>query len=82
MICNIGIAQNAATTFWWVDPSETFTSWITSVADTPNPPTVISISWSVTEQYNSQSEMDTWNTEAMKLGYEIVSACTFYPRDF
>ena len=54
------------TTFWYTDDS--WSGWLTSVANTPNPPLVFSISYGQEEYYVTQVEKDAFNTEAIKLG--------------
>ena len=54
------------TTFWYTDDS--WLGWLTSVANTPNPPLVFSISYGQEESFVSDAEKDAFNTEAIKLG--------------
>lgn len=51
-------------------------TWLVSVANMTNPPLVISISYAYYEAFFSQEEIDTWNTEAIKLGLQGVSIFT------
>ena len=54
------------TTYWYTDDS--WSGWLTSVANTPNPPLVFSISYGQEEHYVTKVEKDAFNTEAIKLG--------------
>ena len=54
------------TTFWYTDDS--WSTWLTSVANTPNPPLVFSISYVQEESYVTAAVKDAFNTEAIKLG--------------
>ena len=42
-------------------------SWVTDMAGEPNPPLSNSMSWGSIEQYNTASQMNSFNTEAKKL---------------
>ena len=55
------------TTFWYTDTNY-FTEWLTTVANTPNPPLVFSISYGAEETSMTASARDAFNTQAMKLG--------------
>ena len=49
----MGVAQQIATTYWYVQNTSTsnpFVDWVTSVANTPLPPFVNSMSWGAIEQ--------------------------------
>ena len=48
----MGIAQKTTSVYWYSSAakSDPFLSWITDVANMPNPPTSNSISWSINEQ--------------------------------
>ena len=54
------------TTFWYTDDS--WGTWLKSVANTPKPPLVFSISYGQDESTVSDAEKDAFNTEAIKLG--------------
>jgi len=41
----MGIAPGVATIYWYTGTSDPFLTWITNVANSPNPPMVNSISW-------------------------------------
>jgi tripeptidyl-peptidase-1 len=63
----MGVAQNVATTYWYVSGSNPFLTWVTDAADELNPPLVNSISWASIEQSNSASTMTSFYNEAVKL---------------
>lgn len=54
------------TTFWYTDRS--WSGWLRSVANTPKPPLVFSISYGQEEFFVSEAEKDAFSTEAIKLG--------------
>ena len=63
------------TTFWHTD--DTWSAWLKSVANTPKPPLVFSISYGQEENFMSDAEKEAFNTEAIKLsvmGVTIVAA--------
>lgn len=68
----MGIAQNTFTIYdYWSSrhqPYDWMLGWITSVAENPNPANTYSISYGGSEQYYSQSYINSFNTEAIKLG--------------
>ena len=55
------------TTFWYTDAPD-FSTWLIAVAAATNPPLVLSISYGSEEVYVTASEMDAFNTAAIKLG--------------
>ena len=59
-------AQGIPTTSYYTDAG--WLSWITSVSNMTDPPKIFSISYSSPEQYVSLSTINSFNTEAMKLG--------------
>ena len=63
------IAPLSPTTFW-VGASEAspFSSWLIDVANTIKPPLVLSITWGSDEDQVTRSELDSFDTAAMKLG--------------
>ena len=67
----MGISQISPTTYWYSDLS--FGDWLYTVANTKNPPLVISISYGQDEAYTSSSELDLFNNQAIKLGAMGVS---------
>ena len=67
----MGISQMSPTTYWYSDLS--FGDWLYTVANTKNPPLVISISYGQDEAYTSSSELDLFNAQAIKLGAMGVS---------
>jgi len=66
----MSIAQNAPTTYWYADD---FIPWITSVASDHNPPDVHSLSYGIEEEYITQSIVDQFDLEAIKLGLQGVT---------
>lgn len=46
----MGVAQKTVSVYWYVGGTDPFTSWITDVANTPNPPLSNSVSWGAIEQ--------------------------------
>ena len=54
------------TTYWYTDDS--WGPWLVTVANTPNPPLVFSISYVQEEIYVSSAEKDAFSTQAIKLG--------------
>ena len=54
------------TTFWYTDQS--WSGWLRSVANTPKPPLVFSISYGQEESFVSRAEKDAFSREAIKLG--------------
>lgn len=68
------IAQNIPTTGWYEsNTNSAFSSWILAMADTKNPPLVMSLSYSTYEGSMSSSDLNQWDTEAMKLGTQGVT---------
>ena len=63
----MGVSQVTTSYYWYVGGSDPFTSWITEVAGEVAPCHANSISWGTTEQSVGSSQLDAWNTEAMKL---------------
>ena len=59
-------SQYSPTTHWYVYGD--FTFWLISIANTLNPPLVLSISWGSYENLVSPSNHDAFTAEAMKLG--------------
>ena len=55
------------TTFWYTD-ADYFSTWLIKVAAATNPPLVLSVSYGSEEVYTTASEMDAFNTIAIKLG--------------
>ena len=62
----MGTSQYSPTTHWYVFGD--FTYWLISIANTVNPPLVLSISWGSYENLVSPSSHDAFTTQAMKLG--------------
>lgn len=54
------------TTYWYTDFS--FSDWLVTVANTPSPPLVFSISYGQDELSTSASELSAFSTQAIKLG--------------
>ena len=59
-------SPSSPTTYWYSDLS--WSSWLLSVANTPKPPLVFSISYGQEEFYVTSAEKDAFNTQAIKLG--------------
>lgn len=55
----MGISQRTKTIFWYEASGNPFLSWITSMSNTPNPPTSSSISWGSVEQVGCQHSSKT-----------------------
>lgn len=68
----MGLAQIAASTFWYVSSSgDPFITFLIQVADSGDPPTTLSISWGGGEAYEDQissSYLTQFKSDAMKLG--------------
>jgi len=62
------IAQDTNTVFWAVPGTETFLEFANAVASDPNPPKVISVSYTSVEAELDQGSMTSFDTEAAKLG--------------
>jgi len=60
------MAQGVPTTYYYSDSS--ISTWIATVSNTPNPEKVYTIGLVQYEAFTSLSEMQSFNTEAMKLG--------------
>jgi len=54
-------------------PGPVFEDWITNLASNPNPPVINSISYGAPEPKLEASTLNSFNTEAMKLGVQGVS---------
>eukprot|EP00475_Leptophrys_vorax_P018260 TRINITY_DN2489_c0_g1_i1.p1 TRINITY_DN2489_c0_g1~~TRINITY_DN2489_c0_g1_i1.p1 ORF type:complete len:558 (-),score=141.00 TRINITY_DN2489_c0_g1_i1:36-1709(-) len=69
----MGVAENAYTVYWSIDQSaqDPFVTWVEQASNAKNPPMVVSISYGGYE--SSTSDMNLFNTEAMKLGLRGVS---------
>eukprot|EP01038_Epipyxis_sp_PR26KG_P012461 gene12461-16714_t len=67
------VAQNISTTFIYVDESDLWTKWLTSVAEMSSPPSVISISYGNYEQDISTSYIRPFSIEAQKLAVQGVT---------
>ena len=52
----MGIAPGVTTIYWYTGTSDPFLTWITNVANTPNPPLVNSISWGSIEAVSRISQ--------------------------
>jgi tripeptidyl-peptidase I len=71
----MSMSAQSPTTFWYTDQS--FSRWLTLVANMAEPPMVMSISYGTEESYLSASEMSAFNTQAIKLsamGVTLVAA--------
>lgn len=71
----MGIAQTLPTIYWHVNSTNTdaFIGYLTAVAATTNPPTVLSISWGANENQVPASYLNAFNTEALKLSLAGVT---------
>jgi tripeptidyl-peptidase-1 len=72
----MGVAQNVPTTFWHTAPNATLDfllDWVLYLEDNPNPPLVNSASLTIDEASQPKSNLDTFSTEAMKLGLRGVT---------
>ena len=59
--------QRAPTEHWYTD-EKSFSNWLLLVANNPNPPLVINISYGASEESVTASEFDAFNLQAIKLG--------------
>ena len=64
-------SQYSPTTHWYMYGD--FTDWLISIANTVNPPLVLSISWGSYENLVSPSSHDAFTVQAMKLGVAGVT---------
>ena len=64
-------SQLSPTTYWYTDSA--FTDWLIAVAASIKPPLVFSISYGAEEPSMSNSEMNAFNTQMMKLGIMGIS---------
>ena len=64
--CIMGTSPNSPTTFWYTDDG--FHGFLSEVANSANPPKVISISYGTFEPYVTASIHDSFTTWAIKLG--------------
>lgn len=70
----MAMAPGTPLTYWYDSNRETpFEDWITQVAADSNPPQVHSISYGAAEPEMAASVMNSFNTEAMKLGTQGIS---------
>jgi tripeptidyl-peptidase-1 len=69
----MAVAQGVPTTYWYDDTNDAFVHWIEAVAASSNPPLVHSMSYGALEPQLSKSEVNSFNTEAMKLGAQGVT---------
>jgi Pro-kumamolisin, activation domain len=63
----IATSEHSPTTHWYTDKNS-FADWLLEVANTANPPLVISISYGAGEDTVSSGEFDAFNFQAVKLG--------------
>ena len=63
----MAVSQNTPTTYYYYD-GNSWSDWITTVADTEDPANVYSISYGSYEITVASSEKDSFQTEAIKLG--------------
>jgi subtilase family serine protease len=69
------LAQNIPTETWWYDNtiSNLFNGFIIQMANSTDPPLVMSISYAWYEAVYTSEQLNQWNTEAMKLGIQGVT---------
>lgn len=70
----MGLSQGSPTTFWHSNGG--LSQWLIEVANTPNPPLVLSISYGADESSTSKSEHHVFTTQAMKLSVRGVTILT------
>lgn len=63
----MAVCQKSPTTHWYTDENS-FSNWLIAVANNRNPPSVISISYGASEGTVTASELNAFNTQAIKLG--------------
>lgn len=65
----MGVAQNSKSVFWYeaLGDGDAFFNFLVHVANSTNPPTSLSISWTAYEYQVDPSFQDQFNAEAMKL---------------
>ena len=69
-----GVSLNTPMYAWEdPDPSNIFISWIIAVAQSTNPPLVISMSYGEYENLISDNNKQSWDTQAIKLGLQGVT---------
>lgn len=68
----MAISQLSPTTHWYTG-SNSFAAWLLSIANYPNPPLVLSISFGAPENTVSISEFEAFNIQAIKLGIMGIS---------
>ena len=69
------LAQNTPTETWWYDNTITtlFNSFIIQMANSTDPPLVMSMSYAWYEAVYTSEQLTLWNTEACKLGIQGVT---------
>ena len=69
------IAQNIPTETWWYDDAITnmFNGFIIQMANSSDPPLVVSMSYAWYEAVYTSEQLNQWNIEAMKLGIQGVT---------
>jgi tripeptidyl-peptidase I len=67
----MGISPLSPTTYWYTDNS--VGSWLVDVSNTADPPLVLSISYGLEESMASESELSSFNTDAIKLSARGVT---------
>ena len=63
----MGVSQVTPMTYYYIDESNFILDWLQTMASTPSPPLVLSVSWGMADYYLSQSYMTAVNTEAIIL---------------
>lgn len=69
----MGVSQVTNTTFYYTDK---WADWLVDVADMENPPAVFSISYGEAEVYMTSGELNSFDSEAQKLGLMGVTIIT------
>lgn len=70
------MAVSQSPTYYMYTDLDYFSSWLITVAAMKHPPLVISISYSIYEMYVTNSELDAFNVQAIKLGVMGVTLIT------
>jgi tripeptidyl-peptidase-1 len=69
----IAVSQVTPTTYWYSGATDSFLAWIQDVAASTNPPLVHSISYGAVEPELPTVVVNSFNTEAMKLGAQGIT---------
>eukprot|EP01035_Chromulina_nebulosa_P018785 gene18785-24552_t len=63
-----GVSQYTTSIYWYVGGDNPYLTWLIDMSAQSNPPQVNSMSWGSLESETSESTLEQFNTEAMKLG--------------